>query len=101
MPARDRTKPATLDAAAASTAAAIHGAFEPSTLALLLAGSLAYTGGTLFYLNRRIRYSHAIWHLFVMAGSAWRAQHPEEDLYFEEVPTQGLSVRRTLPFPLA
>ncbi|MFZ2781885.1 MAG: hypothetical protein WAZ31_07565, partial [Rectinemataceae bacterium] len=50
MPARDRTKPATLDAAAASTAAAIHGAFEPSTLALLLAGSLAYTGGTLFYL---------------------------------------------------
>jgi hemolysin III len=35
----------------------------------LLAGGLAYTGGTIFYHGRR-RYSHAVWHLFVLAGSA-------------------------------
>lgn len=40
------------------------------TLGLLIAGGLAYTGGTLFYLNRRIPYSHAIWHVFVLIGSA-------------------------------
>ena len=37
---------------------------------LLLAGGLAYTGGILFYLWRRLPYHHAIWHLFVLAGSA-------------------------------
>ncbi len=41
-----------------------------TTLALLLAGGITYTVGTLFYLNRRIPYGHAIWHLFVVAGSA-------------------------------
>lgn len=39
------------------------------TLGWLLAGGVAYTAGTLFYLNQRIRYSHAIWHAFVIAGS--------------------------------
>ncbi len=38
-------------------------------LNLLIAGGLAYTGGVIFYLNKRIPYSHAIWHLFVLAGS--------------------------------
>jgi hemolysin III len=42
----------------------------PSTLGWLLAGGLAYTAGTFFYLSRRISYAHAIWHLFVIAGSA-------------------------------
>ncbi len=36
---------------------------------LLLAGGLAYTGGIAFYLWRRLPYHHAIWHLFVLAGS--------------------------------
>ena len=37
----------------------------------LLAGGLCYTGGTVFYANdTRIRYGHAVWHLFVLAGSA-------------------------------
>ena len=36
---------------------------------LLLAGGLAYTCGTYFYKNKNIPYNHAIWHLFVMAGS--------------------------------
>ena len=40
-----------------------------ATLAWLAVGGVAYTGGVYFYLNRRIPYGHAIWHLFVMAGS--------------------------------
>jgi hemolysin III len=39
-------------------------------LGWLLAGGVAYTAGTLFYHNERLRYSHAVWHLFVLAGSA-------------------------------
>lgn len=35
----------------------------------LLIGGLAYTGGIYFYLNDKINYNHAIWHLFVLAGS--------------------------------
>lgn len=39
------------------------------TLGWLLAGGVAYTAGTLFYHNERVPYAHAIWHLFVLAGS--------------------------------
>lgn len=35
----------------------------------LLAGGLFYTTGIFFFATKRIRYSHAIWHLFVLAGS--------------------------------
>jgi hemolysin III len=38
-------------------------------LKLLLAGGLCYTGGLLFYGIARIPYHHAIWHLWVVAGS--------------------------------
>ncbi len=38
-------------------------------LVWLLAGGLAYTVGTVFYHNRRLRYAHAVWHVFVLAGS--------------------------------
>jgi hemolysin III len=38
-------------------------------LKLLLAGGLCYTGGLLFYGIARIPYQHAIWHLWVVAGS--------------------------------
>jgi hemolysin III len=44
-------------------------ALSAPTLALLFAGGIAYTAGTLFYHNHRIPYSHAVWHLFVLAGS--------------------------------
>jgi hemolysin III len=37
---------------------------------LLVAGGAAYSGGIYFYLSRRVSYHHAIWHLFVLAGSA-------------------------------
>jgi len=36
----------------------------------LVAGGLAYTGGTLFYHSERLKFSHLIWHLFVLAGTA-------------------------------
>jgi hemolysin III len=36
----------------------------------LLAGGLCYTGGVVFYAtDQRLRYGHAIWHVFVLAGS--------------------------------
>jgi hemolysin III len=35
----------------------------------LLVGGLFYTLGSIFYLWKKIPYNHAIWHLFVLAGS--------------------------------
>ena len=37
--------------------------------ALLLAGGLAYTAGTIFYALKRVPYMHTVWHLFVIGGS--------------------------------
>jgi hemolysin III len=39
-------------------------------LLLLLTGGIFYTLGVPFYVLRRIRYHHAIWHAFVLVGSA-------------------------------
>jgi hemolysin III len=46
---------------------------DPSVLIWLFLGGLAYTGGTYFYHNRRLAYSHAVWHGFVLAGSVCHA----------------------------
>ena len=35
----------------------------------ILAGGLAYTIGVIFYLWRRMKFSHAVWHLFVIGGT--------------------------------
>ena len=35
----------------------------------LFAGGIFYTGGVVFYVWKRLPYNHAIWHLFVLAGS--------------------------------
>jgi hemolysin III len=36
----------------------------------LLAGGIFYTSGVIFYAtDKRVRYGHAVWHLFVLAGS--------------------------------
>ena len=35
----------------------------------ILAGALSYSIGVLFYLWRRLKFSHMIWHLFVIGGS--------------------------------
>jgi hemolysin III len=37
---------------------------------LLVAGGVAYTVGVAFYAAKRVRYSHAVWHFFVLTGSA-------------------------------
>lgn len=39
------------------------------TLGWLFAGGVFYTLGTVFYHREQLPYSHAIWHLFVIAGS--------------------------------
>ena len=41
----------------------------PAGLWLLVAGGLAYTVGTVFYVLERIHYMHAVWHLWVLIGS--------------------------------
>ncbi|HEX9760247.1 MAG TPA: hemolysin III family protein, partial [Candidatus Acidoferrales bacterium] len=38
-------------------------------VAWLLAGGLAYTVGVLFFAAHRVRFHHAVWHVFVLAGS--------------------------------
>lgn len=42
----------------------------PGALALMLVGGLTYTAGVIFYHWERLPFNHAIWHLFVMGGSA-------------------------------
>lgn len=42
---------------------------SPGALALLALGGLFYTAGIVFYRWERVPYSHAVWHLFVIAGS--------------------------------
>ncbi len=36
----------------------------------LLAGGIMYSAGVFFFVKERIRYSHFIWHIFVLAGTA-------------------------------
>jgi hemolysin III len=43
---------------------------DRTALAWLAAGGLCYTAGVVFYAWERLRYGHALWHLFVAAGSA-------------------------------
>jgi len=38
-------------------------------LALLMAGGLFYTLGVTFFVWRRLRFHHAVWHVFVLGGS--------------------------------
>ena len=42
----------------------------PVGLFWLVAGGLAYTGGVFFFVKKRRRYTHFIWHLFVLIGTA-------------------------------
>ena len=45
-------------------------ALPPAGLWLLVAGGLSYTLGVVFFaLENRLRFAHAIWHLFVLGGS--------------------------------
>jgi hemolysin III len=44
---------------------------ETGGLILLLIGGLFYSLGVIFYVWRQLKYHHAIWHGFVLAGSAF------------------------------
>ncbi len=39
------------------------------SIVFLIIGGVLYTIGTIFYVWRKIKYHHAIWHLFVLGGS--------------------------------
>jgi hemolysin III len=45
-------------------------ALSNSAIALLAAGGVAYTLGAVFYAWRQLPFNHAIWHAFVLVGSA-------------------------------
>jgi hemolysin III len=47
----------------------LAGAIGAHGMAWLIAGGLAYTAGVVFFALDRIRYFHAAWHIFVLAGS--------------------------------
>jgi len=47
----------------------VWAALDAWTFGWLFAGGIAYTLGTVFYHRPSMRYSHAVWHLFVVAGS--------------------------------
>ena len=48
----------------------LYQAMEGIGLWLIVAGGLCFSIGVLFYVAKRKRYTHAIWHLFVVAGCA-------------------------------
>jgi hemolysin III len=43
-------------------------AIGENAMTWLIAGGLCYTVGAVFYMAKQLRFSHAIWHLFVLAG---------------------------------
>jgi hemolysin III len=40
-----------------------------SVLALIVTGGVLYSAGVFFYVKDRYTYSHAVWHLFVLAAA--------------------------------
>ncbi|MCX5731618.1 MAG: hemolysin III family protein [Deltaproteobacteria bacterium] len=44
-------------------------ALPPGAFPLLVAGGLLYSLGTIFYVMKRVKYAHAVWHGFVLGGS--------------------------------
>lgn len=47
----------------------LRASLAPGGLWLLVAGGLAYTLGTVFYVLKKVPYMHGVWHLFVLGGS--------------------------------
>lgn len=45
-------------------------ALPTGVLVWMIAGGLIYSAGTFFYHSSKVAYGHAVWHLFVLAGSA-------------------------------
>ena len=46
----------------------LFNALTTQGLWLLVAGGLCYTVGVLFYVAKKVQFTHAIWHVFVVAG---------------------------------
>lgn len=49
----------------------LYEALPFNAFVFILAGGTCFSVGVLFYLVKRIPYSHTIWHVFVMGGSAF------------------------------
>lgn len=49
----------------------LYQALSLEVLAYLLAGGICFTSGVAFYLWKKLPFSHAIWHVFVIGGSAF------------------------------
>jgi hemolysin III len=48
----------------------IISSLETNAITLLIISGLFYSFGIIFYRLEKMKYSHAIWHLFVLGGSA-------------------------------
>jgi hemolysin III len=49
----------------------LFNALSLTTFVLLMTGGIFYTAGTYFFTKDNIKYFHSIWHVFVLAGSAF------------------------------
>lgn len=63
-------------------------AIGPDGMALLVAGGISYTVGALFYVAKRVYFSHAVWHVLVLVGGI---------CHFLAVIWYVLPVRESLP----
>jgi len=48
----------------------LYETLDRAVLILLVAGGFSYTIGTFFYIQKRMLYAHAIWHIFVLSGTS-------------------------------
>lgn len=48
----------------------LYAALSTGGLVLLAVGGLVYSLGVIFYVQKRIPFNHAIWHMFVLAGAS-------------------------------
>ncbi|MDO5309270.1 MAG: hemolysin III family protein [Planctomycetia bacterium] len=54
---------------AALIANRLYASIPPASFHMLWIGGLCYTLGCIFFLLKRVRWMHSIWHFFVLAGS--------------------------------
>lgn len=47
----------------------LYAVLEPAGFWLLLAGGLSYTLGAVFYILKKVKFMHSVFHVFVVAGS--------------------------------
>lgn len=47
----------------------IKAALSPASLNCLIAGGITYSVGAVIYMIKKIKFGHALWHLFVIGGS--------------------------------